>query len=207
MRLFDCSTAPSPRRVRFFAAEKNMELVPVDLGSGQQFSADFRAVNPDCVVPALQLDNGACISEVVAICQYLEEIQPEPTLFGDTALERATAAMWNGKVEQQGLWAVADAYRNFSRGFKGHALPGPDKYEQIPELVERSKSRVLSFFKTLESRLAQNEFLAGDRFTIADITAVVMVDFAARVKIVIDDDARNLQRWYASVSARPGASA
>jgi glutathione S-transferase len=209
MRLFDCSTAPSPRRVRFFAAEKNMELelVPVDLGSGQQFSADFRAVNPDCVVPALQLDNGACISEVVAICQYLEEIQPEPTLFGDTALERATAAMWNGKVEQQGLWAVADAYRNFSRGFKGHALPGPDKYEQIPELVERSKSRVLSFFRTLESRLAQNEFLAGDRFTIADITAVVMVDFAARVKIVIDDDARNLQRWYASVSARPGASA
>jgi glutathione S-transferase len=209
MRLFDCSTAPSPRRVRFFAAEKNMELelVAVDLGSGEQFSADFRAVNPDCVVPALELDDGTCLTEAVAICQYLEEIQPEPTLFGSTAIERATAVMWNAKAEQQGLWAVADAYRNFSRGLAGRALPGPDKYAQIPELVERSRSRVLSFFKTLDAQLAQNEFLAGDRFTIADITAVVMIDFAARVKISIGDDAENLQRWYATVSARPSASA
>lgn len=209
MRLFDCSTAPSPRRVRFFAAEKNLELelVPVDLGSGEQFSADFRAVNPDCVVPALELDDGTCISEVVAICQYLEEIQPEPTLFGDTAVERATAVMWNAKAEQQGLWAVADAYRNFARGLKGHALPGPDKYEQIPELAERGKSRALSFFKILDTQLAKNEFVAGDHFTIADITAVVMIDFAARVKISVDEDAANLQRWYASVAARPGASA
>jgi len=195
--------------VRFFAAEKNLELelVPVDLGSGEQFSADFRAVNPDCVVPALELDDGTCLTEAVAICQYLEAIQPEPTLFGDTAFERATAAMWNAKAEQQGLWAVADAYRNFARGLKGHALPGPDKYEQIPELADRSRSRVLSFFKTLDRKLAQSEFLAGDRFTIADITAVVTVDFAARLKISVDDDAVNLQRWYASVSARSGASA
>lgn len=209
MRLFDCATAPSPRRVRIFAAEKNLtlELVPVDLGSGEQFSADFRAVNPDCVVPALELDDGTCISEVIAICQYLEEIQPEPTLFGDTAAERATAAMWNAKAEQQGLWAVAEAYRNFARGLKGHALPGPDNYEQIPELAERGKSRVLSFFKTLNTQLAENEFVAGDRFSIADITAEVTLDFAARIKIGVGDDAENLQRWYASVSARPSASA
>ncbi len=209
MRLYDCVTAPSPRRVRIFAAEKNLELelVPVDLGSGQQFSADFRAVNPDCVVPALELDDGTCLSEVIAICQYLEEIQPEPTLFGDTATERATATMWNAKSEQQGLWAVADAYRNYARGLKGHALAGPDQYEQIPELAERGKSRVSSFFKTLDARLADNEFLAGDRFTIADITAVVTVDFAARIKIGIDADGANLQRWYATVAARPSASA
>ncbi len=209
MRLYDCVTAPSPRRVRFFAAEKNLELelVPVDLGSGQQFSADFRAVNPDCVVPALELDDGTCLSEVIAICQYLEEIQPEPTLFGDTATERATATMWNAKSEQQGLWAVADAYRNYARGLKGHALAGPDQYEQIPELAERGKSRVSSFFKMLDARLADNEFLAGDRFTIADITAVVTVDFAARIKIGIDADGANLQRWYATVAARPSASA
>lgn len=209
MRLFDCATAPSPRRVRFFAAEKNLELelVPVDLGSGEQFSSEFRAVNPDCVVPALELDDGSCLTEAIAICQYLEEIQPEPTLFGDTASERASAVMWNAKAEQQGLWAVADAYRNFARGLKGHALPGPDKYEQIPELVERSRARVLSFFKTLERQLAQHEYIAGDRFTIADITAVVTIDFAARVKISIDEDAANLRRWYASVSARPSASA
>lgn len=209
MRLFDCATAPSPRRVRFFAAEKNLELelVPIDLGSGEQFSSEFRSVNPDCVVPALELDDGSCLTEAIAICQYLEEIRPEPTLFGDTASERASAVMWNAKAEQQGLWAVADAYRNFARGLKGHALPGPDKYEQIPELVERSRARVLSFFKTLERQLAQHEYIAGDRFTIADITAVVTIDFAARVKISIDEDAANLRRWYASVSARPSASA
>jgi glutathione S-transferase len=195
--------------VRIFAAEKNLELelVPIDLGSGEQFSEDYRAVNPDCVVPALELDDGTCLTEAVAICQYLEAIQPQPTLFGDTAVERATSVMWNAKAEQQGLWAVADAYRNFSRGLKGHALPGPDKYAQIPELVERSKSRVLSFLKTLNTRLAQSEFVAGDRFSIADITALVTIDFAARIKINIDDDAANLQRWYASVSTRPSASA
>jgi glutathione S-transferase len=195
--------------VRIFAAEKNLELelVPIDLGNGEQFSEDYRAVNPDCVVPALELDDGTCLTEAVAICQYLEAIQPQPTLFGDTAAERATSAMWNAKAEQQGLWAVADAYRNFARGLAGHALPGPDKYEQIPELVERSKSRVLSFFKTLNTRLAQSEFVAGGRFSIADITALVTIDFAARIKIGIDDDAANLQRWYASVSTRPSASA
>lgn len=209
MKLFDCATAPSPRRVRIFAAEKNLELelVPVDLAGGEQFSADFRAINPDCVVPALKLDNGTCLTEVTAICQYLEEIHPQPTLFGDTAVERATATMWSAKAEQQGLMAVADAFRNFSKGLKGHALTGPDKYEQVPELVERGRSRVLSFFKTLDRQLAQSEFIAGDRFSIADITAVVTIDFAARIKIGIDDDAANLRRWYASVSARPSASA
>lgn len=209
MKLYDCVTAPSPRRVRIFAAEKALELdvVPVDLGSGEQFGAAFQALNPDCVVPVLQLDDGSCLSEVIAICQYLEEVQPEPTLFGKTAVERATAVMWNAKVEQQGLWAVADAYRNFARGLKGHALPGPDKYEQIPELVERSRDRVLSFMRKLDAQLAAQEFLVGDHFTIADITALVMVDFAARVKISVAEDAVNLQRWYASVSTRPSASA
>lgn len=208
MRLFDCSTAPSPRRVRFFAAEKNLELelVPIDLASGQQFSEAYRAINPDCVVPALELDDGSCITEVNAICQYLEEIQPQPTLFGSNAKERAIAVMWNAKAEQQGLWAMADAFRNHAHGLKGRALPGPQGYEQIPELAERGKRRVLAFFQMLDARLAEHEYLAGERFTIADITAVVTVDFAARLKIDIGEQAPNLARWYASVSARPGAS-
>jgi glutathione S-transferase len=208
MRLFDCTTAPSPRRVRFFAAEKNLELelVPIDLGSGEQFSDEYRAINPDCVVPALELDDGTCITEATAICLYLEEMQPQPALFGTNAKERAIAAMWNAKAEQQGLWAMADAYRNYARGLQGRALPGPQEYEQIPELAERGKSRVLAFFQMLDARLADHEYLAGDRFTIADITAVVTVDFAARLKIDIDADEANLARWYASVAARPGAS-
>ena len=209
MKLFDCSTAPSPRRVRIFAAEKglDLELVPVDLGNGEQFSAEFRAINPDCVVPVLELDDGTHVTEVIAICQYLEELHPEPALFGSTAAARAIATMWNAKAEQQGLWAMADAFRNAARGLKGHALPGPDEYEQIPALAERGRSRVLAFFSKMDDQLAQHEFLAGGRFTIADITALVLVDFAARAKIGIDDEAVYLQRWYDNVAARPSASA
>ena len=209
MKLFDCSTAPSPRRVRIFAAEKDLdlELVPVDLGSGEQFGPEFRMINPDCVVPVLELDDGTHLSEVIAICQYLEELNPEPSLFGSNAAERATAIMWNAKAEQQGLWAMADAFRNAAKGLEGHALPGPDEYEQIPALAERGRSRVLAFFAKMDDQLAQHEFLAGERFTIADITALVLADFAARAKIGFDDDAVNLQRWYDSVAARPSASA
>lgn len=209
MRLYDCSTAPSPRRVRIFAAEKDLdiELVPVDLGSGEQFAAEFKAINPDCVVPVLELDDGTHLTEVIAICQYLEEIKPEPSLFGANAQQRAFATMWNAKAETQGLWAVAEAYRNFSRGLQGHALPGPEDYEQIPELVDRGRRRVADFLQKLDQRLAENEYLSGERFTIADITALVAVDFAARIKIGADDSAVNLQRWYGSVAARPSAAA
>lgn len=209
MKLYDCSTAPSPRRVRIFAAEKDLdiELVPVDLGSGEQFAAEFKAINPDCVVPVLELDDGTHLTEVIAICQYLEEIKPEPSLFGANAQQRAIATMWNAKAETQGLWAVAEAYRNFSRGLQGHALPGPEDYEQIPELVDRGRRRVAEFLQKMDQRLTENEYLAGERFTIADITALVAVDFAARIKIGADDSAVNLQRWYGSVAARPSAAA
>lgn len=209
MKLYDCTTAPSPRRVRIFAAEKGLELelVAVDLGSGEQFSAEFRTVNPDCVVPALELDDGTCISEVVAICHYLEEIHPEPALFGSNAVERALALMWNAKVEQQGLWAVADAFRNTVKGLQGRAVPGPDDYEQIPELAERGRRRVAAFFRKMDVQLATHEFLAGTHFTIADVTAIVLIDFAARLKIAIPEDADNLRRWYDSVAARPSIGA
>jgi len=209
MRLFDCSTAPSPRRVRIFAAEKklDLELVQVDLRSGEQFSADFRAMNPDCVVPVLETDDGTHLSEVIAICQYLEEVSPEPTLFGTTATERAVAMMWNAKAEQQGLWATADAFRNAAKGLAGHAIPGPDEYAQIPELAERGRSRVQAFLEKMNTQLGEHEYLAGDRFSIADITALVLIDFAARVKIGFDQDAVHLARWYANVAARPSAIA
>lgn len=209
MRLFDCATAPSPRRVRIFAAEKDLalELVPVDLGSGEQFGEAFKAMNPECVVPVLELDDGTYLTEAIAICQYLEELHPEPSLFGSSPAERATTLMWNTKAEQQGLWAMADAFRNAAKGLKNRAVTGPDDYEQIPELAERGRRRVQLFFAKMNSRLAEAEFLAGDRFTLADITALVAVDFAARLKINFDEDAAHVRRWYASVSTRPSASA
>ena len=209
MKFYDCSTAPSPRRVRIFAAEKGIDLdtVQIDLSAGEQFSEEFRAINPDCVVPALVLEDGTCLSEVTAISQFLEEYKPEPTLWGDNATERAMATSWNAKVEQQGLTAMAEAFRNATPGLKGRALPGPDGYEQIPELAERGRQRVQNFFEKLDSQLLHNEFVAGSRFTIADITALVFVDFAKRAKIVPSDTLTNLARWYDAVSSRPSAAA
>ncbi len=209
MKLYDCQIAPSPRRVRIFAAEKGiaLETVEIDLAKGEQFADDYRRVNPDCVVPALELDDGAVITEVLAICQYLEELHPEPPLFGRTPEERAFVTMWNVKVEQQGLWPTAEAFRNAVKGLKGRALPGPDGYEQIPELAARGRERTAKFLARLDGRLADNEFLAGENFSIADISALVVVDFATRLKIAVPGDGAHLARWHTAVSTRPSAAA
>jgi len=209
MKFYDCRTAPSPRRVRIFLAEKGVEIetVQVDLGQGEQLSEAYREVNPDCVVPALQLDDGSYISEVLAICQYIEDTYPEPALMGGTAEERARVSMWNAKVEQQGLWAMADAFRNAAKGLKNRAVTGPEAYPQIPELAERGRLRVLQFFKRLDAQLASSRFVAGDRYSMADITAMVLVDFAGWIKIQVPEEATNIARWYAEVSKRPSAAA
>ena len=209
MRLYDCETAPSPRRVRIFAAEKGIELerVPVDLAGGEQFSDAYRTVNPDCVVPTLELEDGTCFGEVVAICQYLEAVYPEPNLLGRTPAERASTQMWNAKVEQQGLWATADAFRNAAKGLKGRALPGPDAYEQIPELAVRGRARAASFLEKLDRQLDGREFIAGELYSMADITALVFVQFAKRLKIATPENAMNLQRWLEAVAIRPSSNA
>ena len=209
MKFYDCKTAPSPRRVRIFLAEKgvDIETVQVDLGKGEQFTDEFRAVNPDCTVPVLELDDGSGISEVIAICQYIEDLNPEPALFGSSPEERARVNMWNAKVEQLGLWAMMDAFRNSAKGLVDRALPGPESYAQIPELAERGRSRVLQFFERLNDQLADNTFVAGDNYSIADISAMVLVDFAGWIKIAIPDDVEHVARWYAQVSKRPSAAA
>lgn len=209
MRFYDCKTAPSPRRVRVYLAEKGIELdtVQVDLGSGEQFGEAFRKVNPECVVPVLELDSGQCISEVLAIWHYLEELHPEPALFGKTPEERAAVLMWNAKVEQLGLWAMVDAFRNSAKALANNALPGPDSYRQIPELAERGRQRIIRFFERLDGHLADNEYVAGNFYSVADISAMVVVDFAAWIKITVPESAPHLARWYATVSKRPSASA
>ena len=209
MKFYDCKTAPSPRRVRVFKAEKGIEVetVQVDLGNGEQFSDAFKAVNPDCVVPALALDSGVCLSEVVAICHYLEAQNPKPALMGTTGEEKASVLMWNAKVEQQGLWAVADAFRNSAKGLKGRALTGLVTYPQIPELAVRGRGRVEQFFGRLDGQLAENEFVAGDGYSLADISAMVVVDFSAWIKLPMPEELSNVQRWYQSVSSRPSAAA
>ena len=210
MKFYDCSTAPSPRRVRIFAAEKGISLptVQVDLRNGEQFSDAFRAVNPDCTVPALALDDGTVIADAVAICGYLEEIHPEPPLIGSTPQERAVVTALNRQIERDGFFAAMDAFRNTAKGLKGRALPGPHDYEQIPELAERGRARVANFFRAMDARLAGREFVAGNRYTIADISTLVLTDMATgMVKLAIPDDCANLRRWHAAVSERRSAKA
>lgn len=195
--------------MRVFMAEKDIEIetVQVDLASGEQFSEAFRVINPDCVVPVLELDDGTVLSEVVAICDYLESQFPEPPLMGRTPVERATVLMWNAKVEQLGLSAMAEAFRNSAKGLANNAVTGPDAYPQIPELAERGRKRVAGFFARLDAELAGREFVAGDFFSMADISALVIVDFAAWIKITVPAEMSRLRRWYEAVSSRPSAAA
>jgi len=209
MKFYDCSTAPSPRRVRIFAAEKGIGLptVQVDLRNGEQFSDAFRAINPDCTVPALVLDDGTVIADAVAICGYLEEIHPDPPLMGSSPQERAVVTALNRQIERDGFFAAMDAFRNTAKGLKGRALPGPHDYEQIPELAERGRTRIGHFFKAMNARLADREFVSGERYTIADISTLVLIDLAGRAKLAVPEDHAHLRRWHATVSARPSAQA
>ena len=209
MNFYDCATAPSPRRVRMFLAEKGISLptVQVDLRNGEHFSDAYRAINPDCTVPALALEDGTVIADAIAICSYLEELHPEPPLIGTTPQERAVVTALNRQIERDGFFAAMDAFRNTAKGLKGRALPGPHDYEQIPELAERGRLRMQHFFRAMDARLAEREFLAGDRFTIADISTFVLTDLAGRAKLSMPEECVNLRRWHAAVSARPSATA
>ena len=209
MKFYDCATAPSPRRVRIFLAEKGISLptVQVDLRNGEQFTEAFRTINPDCTVPALALDDGTVIADAIAICGYLEELHPEPPLIGTTPQERATVTALNRQIERDGFYAAMDAFRNAAKGLKGRALPGPHDYEQIPALAERGRARIEHFFRAMDARLATREFVVGSRYTIADISTLVLTDFAGWAKLQAPEDCVNLRRWYAVVSARPSAKA
>jgi glutathione S-transferase len=209
VKFYDCATAPSPRRVRIFLAEKGVAIptVPVDLRGGEQFGAAFRAVNPDATVPVLVLDTGTRIADIVAICRYVEETHPAPPLMGVDAEDKAVVEMWQRWCEREGFYAGMDAFRNVAPRLTQRALPGPDDYEQIPALAERGRARVGHFFDRLNARLAASEFIAGPRYTIADITAQVSIDFAGWVKLTPPAELAHLKRWHDVVSARPSAKA
>ena len=209
MLLYDCEHAPSPRRVRIFAAEKGISLntVQVDLAQSEQMSDEFRRRNPECTVPVLELEDGTCISEVLAICDYLEQTKLEPQLMGRNAELRAQVLMWNAKIEQNGLAAVAEFFRNSAKGLRSRALTGPTDFDQIPEIAERGRQRGVLFFKRLDSHLDHRQFIAGESISIADITALVAVDFARRAKLDFLEGAPNLKRWHSAVAARESAKA
>lgn len=210
MKLYTFPGAPSPRRIHLFLAEKGMEIDQeiVDIRSGAHFEADFGRLNPQRTVPLLELDDGTCLSESVAICRYLEEIQPEPPLLGRTARERARIADRDHWVEWHGLLAVMEAFRNSLPGMQDRALPGSRPVAQIEALAERGRERFGWFLEDLDGQLASHRFVAGDSFSVADITALVTVDFAARgIKLAIPETLEHATRWHRAVSARPSVQA
>jgi glutathione S-transferase len=204
LTLYDCATAPNPRRARILLAEKGLahETVEIDLRRGEQLGDAYRKVNPQCTVPALRTEEGAVLTDNAAIAAYLEARHPEPPLFGETPLEKAEIASWHWRAEFEGLLAVAEAMRNRAPAMANRALPGPVDYPQIPELAERGLERVQRFFSTLDAHLASRGFIAAERFSIADITAVVAVDFARIVKLKPGEQHANLLRWRAEMGKR-----
>jgi glutathione S-transferase len=209
MKLYDYAPAPSPRRVRIFLAEKGITVptVQVDLRAGEQFTDGFRAINPDCTVPVLELDDGTRIADAVGICVYFEAVRPDPPLMGRDPREKAIITAAQRRAERDGFQAMVEAFRNVTPGMKGHSLPGPDGYAQIPALAARGRARVERFFAAMEAELAGRAFVCGSDFSIADITTLVTVDFAKWIKLAIPEGSVNLRRWYDVVAARPSAKA
>jgi glutathione S-transferase len=203
MKLYDFGRAPNPRRVRIFLGEKGIKVPSeqVDLGKLQQRSEAYAAINPMQRVPALVLDDGTVIAESVAICRYFEGVQPEPALFGRGAVASALVEMWNRRAELHLLFPVASVFQHLHPAMKQMVSP------QVVEWGEANKPRVFDFLKFLDGELKDRAYVTGTDFTIADITALVAVDFMRVSKMTVPDELTNVRRWYEAVSARPSASA
>ncbi len=203
MKLYDGGRAPNPRRVRVFLAEKGIEvpLVPVDMGTLGHKSAELTKLNPLQRLPVLELDDGTILTESIAICRYFEELHPEPPLFGTTPLEKALVEMWQRRLELNYMGAVAAAFRHTHPAMKEWEVP------QVPEWGEVNRPKALDFMRLLDAHLADRAFVAGDRYSVADITGMIAFDFMKPAKVEAPAELANLHRWYAAVSSRPSARA
>ena len=203
MKLYDSGRAPNPRRVRIFLAEKGIDVPTeqVDLGKLEHRTDAYAAVNPMQRVPALVLDDGTAIAESVAICRYFEALHPDPPLFGHGPVESALVEMWNRRAEFNLLGPVTSVFQHLHPYMK--LLVDP----QVPEWGEANKPRIFQFLQFFDRELERRPFIAGEAFSIADITALVGVDFMKVSKLAVPDELVNLRRWREAVSARPGAVA
>lgn len=211
MKLYDSKLAPNPRRVRIFMAEKGISCETEDLNivKGENLSDEFLAINPRGLLPTLVLDDGTVLDETVAICRYFEETHPNPPLLGTDPVGKALVEARQRHMEFDGLLGAAEAFRNSFPGFASRGLGGNvGDVPAIPELAERGKATLQRFYKTLDEYLANSRYVAGDDFTIADITALCAVDFAAgAARVPVPDECTNLKRWHDEVSARSSAQA
>lgn len=201
MRLYE-APSPNARRVHIFMAEKGIdcERVPVDIRSGENRRPDYLGKNPSGRVPVLELDDGSFLAESVAICRYFDWISPEPKLFGEPGIEAATVEMWNRRAELNFMANVASAFRNITGFFK-------DRETCVKEWGEACAGVAAEFVPMFDARLATSTYLAGEHFSIADITFIVAWDFAKRVKVVPLPEAPNIARWHSLVAARPSYTA
>ena len=202
MKLYDGGRAPNPRRVRIFLAEKGIKVPveQVDFGAMAQKSSAFTAINPIQRIPVLVLDDGTVIAESIAICRYFEELNPEPPLFGRGALEVAQIEMWNRRLELHLLFPVAHVFRNSHPAMKDLEVP------QVPAWAEANKPRVAEFLAIFDRELKARPFVAGERYSVADITGLVAVDFMRLARLAVPEDCANVRRWHAEIAARPSAS-
>ena len=202
MKIYDTTTAPTPRRVRMFLAEKGieMEYVQVDIAKGMNLSPEMRAKNPLGKVPILELDDGTCISETLAICEYFEAVQPEPALLGKTPLQKAQIMQWQQRAELYLFMQVGMCFQHSTGYFKDRMTP-------VPEYGKEAGINAQKFLHMLNKHLADNIYLAGNEFSIADITALAAIDFARVVKIRIQPEQEHLQRWYDLLQERESVKA
>jgi glutathione S-transferase len=203
MKLYDSKMAPNPRRVRIFLAEKGIEVPTeqVDMMAKQHLTPEYTAINPLQRMPALVLDDGTVISESIAICRYFEALRPQPALFGTGPKEIAVVEMWNRRCELNLLFTVAHVFRHSHPAMKELEVP------QVPAWAEANRPRVIDFLRILDRELATREFVAGEHFTVADITALCAIDFMKPTRIQLPDELTHVKRWRDAVSARPSAKA
>lgn len=203
MKLYDGGRAPNPRRVRIFLAEKGIDvpIVPVDMGALEHKSETLTRLNPLQRLPVLELDDGTVLTETVAICRYFEALHPEPALFGRGALGMAQVEMWQRRVEMHLFFPIAQAFRHLHPAMKDWEVP------QVGEWGEANKPRALEFLTYLNAELADRPFIAGDDYSIADITGLSSVDFMKLARISIPDGLDHVMRWYHTVAGRPSAQA
>jgi len=209
MKLYHAPLAPNPRRVRMFLAEKGIDvpMVEVDIGAAENLGPEFLAINPRGLLPTLVLDDGSVLDESMAICRYFEELHPEPPLMGGDALERARVEAWNRRVEFDAGIPIMDGFRNAHPRFAERAVPGRAGYKAIPELAERGRRRIAEFYEFIDARLRTSPWVAGERFSVADITTLCLVDFAKVVRMPWPEGLQGFERWHAEASARPSARA
>lgn len=207
MKLYDWKGAPNPRRVVIFLAEKGLPI-PIEQAADEtlRLKPEFITKYPHAMVPMLELDDGTQLGEAMAICRYLESLHPDPPLMGVNAKDAAIIEMWERRANDEGFLAAAEVFRNTHPAFVDRGLPGTlDPIPQLPELITRGRARMERFFRKFDTQLAGREFVASDRFTVADITTLTSVDFAKWSGMEIPEDCLHLRRWHAAVSARPSA--